>query len=40
MRVLLLRALATSARSAAKTWLDNNAGVTHVGMKYGKQGAK
>ena len=30
----------TGAAQTAKEWLDKNAGVTHVGMKYGKQGAK
>jgi outer membrane assembly lipoprotein YfiO len=30
----------TGAAQTAKTWLDNNAGVTHVGMKYGKAEAK
>jgi len=30
----------TGAAQTAKEWLDNNAGVTHVGMKYGKPGAK
>jgi outer membrane assembly lipoprotein YfiO len=30
----------TGASQTAKEWLDNNAGVTHVGMKYGKQEAR
>jgi len=30
----------TGAAQTAKEWLSNNAGVTHVGMKYGKQEAK
>ena len=30
----------TGAAQTAKAWLDNNAAVTHVGMKYGKQEAK